>query len=289
MGNQMFEYAYARALTLRKGMELYLDTCALDPKKHTRFALDKFNISGGFLDAARKKAVVTAHYNIKFRLYKALKIPYRLSPTHLRETPFVFEQRFCDIKTSSYMEGLWQSEKYFSDFADEIKADFTLKNEADLRKHPLLAKIENSNSVAVHIRRGDYVSKPKYRKILYVCRKKYYMGALDYISERVENPHFFVASDDPQWVRENFNVGGNVTLIEPSGQFEDFYLMSRCRHAIISNSTFSWWSAWLGEAGKAGRITVAPDMWFAPCTKIAAADIVPQRWIKLPTGYFDSQ
>ena len=80
----------------------------------------------------------------------------------------------------------------------------------------------------------------------------------------------------------------NVVLIGPSGHFEDFYLMSRCRHAVISNSTFSWWSAWLGEAGKPGRITVAPDMWFAPAANIDYSDIIPDRWTKLPTGYGDS-
>ena len=150
-------------------------------------------------------------------------------------------------------------------------------------RHPLFEQIKNSNSVAVHVRRGDYVSKPKYRKILYVCRKKYYENALNFISERVENARFFVASDDPKWVRENFE-GKNITFMEPSGHFEDFYLMSQCRHAVISNSTFSWWSAWLGEMRDHNRIIAAPDVWFTPQSKINFSDIIPNRWIKLPTG-----
>ena len=287
MGNQMFEYAFARALSLRNGMELYLDACALDPKRHTRFSLGAFNVGAPFVDAERKSLVITPRFEIKRRLYKALKIPYRLSPTHLREKSFAFDPSVLSVENSRYVEGLWQSEKYFSDFADAIRADFAFRDAEKLSRHPLFGEVEKPNSVAVHVRRGDYVSKPKYRRILHICRKRYYEGAIRHVSERVENARFFVASDDPGWVRENFG-GKNVVLIEPSGHFEDFYLMSRCRHAVISNSTFSWWSAWLGEAGKPGRITVAPDMWFAPSVNIDYSDIIPDRWTKLPTGYGDS-
>ena len=90
MGNQMFEYAFARALSLRNGMELYLDACALDPKRHTRFSLGAFNVGAPFVDAERKSLVITPRFEIKRRLYKALKIPYRLSPTHLREKSFAY-------------------------------------------------------------------------------------------------------------------------------------------------------------------------------------------------------
>lgn len=287
MGNQMFEYAFARALSLRSGMELYLDPCALDPKRHTRFSLGSFCVRAPFVDAARKAAVAAPRFEFRRRLYKALKIPYRLPPTHLREKSFAFDPSFLSVKNSCYVEGLWQSEKYFADFAGEIRADFAFRDAERLSRHPLSDAVENSNSVAVHVRRGDYVSKPKYRRILHVCRRRYYEGAMRHVSERVENARFFVASDDPGWVRENLG-GPNVVLIEPSGHFEDFYLMSRCRHAVISNSTFSWWSAWLGEGGKPGRITVAPDMWFSPSANMDYSDIIPDRWTKLPTGYGDS-
>lgn len=283
MGNQMFEYAFARALSLRGGMDIFIDTAGLNPKKHSGFSLDRFEISAKFVDKDRKNAVITPLFELKRRLYKALKIPYRLSASHIREKSFGFEPTYRQIKTSCYLEGLWQSEKYFSDFSAQISAEFKLKDEESLMRHPLFEQIKNSNSVAVHVRRGDYVSKPKYRKILYVCRKKYYENALNFISERVENARFFVASDDPKWVRENF-AGKNITFIEPSGHFEDFYLMSQCRHAVISNSTFSWWSAWLGEARDHNRIIAAPDVWFTPQSKLNFSDIIPNRWIKLPTG-----
>lgn len=113
MGNQMFEYAFARALSLRNGMELYLDACALDPKRHTRFSLGAFNVGAPFVDAERKSLVITPRFEIKRRLYKALKIPYRLSPTHLREKSFAFDPSVLSVENSRYVEGLWQSENIF--------------------------------------------------------------------------------------------------------------------------------------------------------------------------------
>ena len=230
--------------------------------------------------------------------YDCYNFEYVLSGSGYIETP---EQTYSIHAGDFYFLNKLQYHIYYPDEKDPFQKEFIVVRGAladklaelfriresvivkHINVHPLFEQIKNSNSVAVHVRRGDYVSKPKYRKILYVCRKKYYENALNFISERVENARFFVASDDPKWVRENF-AGKNITFIEPSGHFEDFYLMSQCRHAIISNSTFSWWSAWLGEARDHNRIIAAPDVWFTPQSKINFSDIIPNRWIKLPTG-----
>lgn len=181
-----------------------------------------------FVDAERKSLVITPRFEIKRKLYKALKIPYRLSPTHIREKSFAFDPSVLSVKNSCYAEGSGRAKNIFRILRTPIRADFAFRDAERLSRHPLFGEVEKPNSVAVHVRRGDYVSKPKYRRILHVCRKRYYEGAIRHVSERVENARFFVASDDPKWVRENFG-GKNVVLIEPSGHFEDFYLMSRCR------------------------------------------------------------
>ena len=163
MGNQMFEYAFACALSLRGGMDIFIDTAGLNPKKHSGFSLDRFEISAKFVDKDRKNAVITPHFELKRRLYKALKIPYRLSASHIREKSFGFEPTYRQIKASCYLEGLWQSEKYFSDFSAQISAEFKLKDEESLMRHPLFEQIKNSNSVAVHVRRreqgGDVIAR----------------------------------------------------------------------------------------------------------------------------------
>lgn len=282
LGNQMFQYAFGRALSMRSGMELYLDPSPLNPKKNRGYQLDAFILSAKVADSRKIQYLITPHFIIRKKLWKALKIPFKYADTHILEKNFPYDKDIASRKTSAYFDGYWQTEKYFGDCKDTIRQDFSFRNEEALRRHVQYEEVLNSNSVSIHIRRGDYVKNPKYRKRLYVCKLEYYKNAMKYLSERFENLTFYIASDDHEWVKNNFEISKHIKLIESKNALEDLYIMSKCKHNIISNSSFSWWAAWLNS--NENKRVLAPDIWFNPCAKIDFRDIVPDSWIKIKTS-----
>ena len=282
LGNQMFQYAFGRALSMRSGMELYLDPSPLNPKKNRGYQLDAFILSAKVADSRKIQYLITPHFIIRKKLWKALKIPFKYADTHILEKNFPYDKDIASRKTSAYFDGYWQTEKYFGDCKDTIRQDFSFRNEEALRRHVQYEEVLNSNSVSIHIRRGDYVKNPKYRKRLYVCKLEYYKSAMKYLSERFENLTFYIASDDHEWVKNNFEISKHIKLIESKNALEDLYIMSKCKHNIISNSSFSWWAAWLNS--NENKRVLAPDIWFNPCAKIDFRDIVPDSWIKIKTS-----
>ena len=280
LGNQMFQYAFGRALSLRNGSKLFLDLSTLNPKKNRGYALDNFLLTPNFATSDILKGLITPHFAFRKKLWKALKVPFKYAPTHILEKTFAYTPSIANNKTSAYYDGYWQSEKYFADFAGAVKADFAFRNEQLLQKCPQFDEICNTNSVAIHIRRGDYIKNPKYKKRLYVCTLPYYLRAIAYLRERHSNLNFFIASDDPKWVAENFELSNQTKLIKSNSAIEDFFLMANCKHQIISNSSFSWWCAWLNR--NPNKTVIAPNQWFTKFANIDYGDIVPASWVKLP-------
>ena len=283
LGNQMFQYAFGRALSMRSGMELYLDTSPLNPKKNRGYQLDAFILSVKAADSEKVQRLITPHFVIRKKLWKAFKIPFEYADTHILEKDFPYNEDIASRKTSAYFDGYWQTEKYFWDCKDTIRQDFSFRDEEALRRHAQYEEVLNSNSVSIHIRRGDYVKNPKYRKRLYVCKLEYYKNAMKYLNERFENLTFYIASDDHEWVKSNFELSKHIKLIDSKNALSDFYIMSRCKHNIISNSSFSWWAAWLNPNEK--KLVLAPDIWFNACAKIDFRDIVPDSWTKIETEF----
>lgn len=282
LGNQMFQYAFGRALSMRSGMELYLDTSPLNPKKNRGYQLDAFILSVKAADSEKVQRLITPHFVIRKKLWKALKIPFRYADTHILEKDFPYDNDVACRKTSAYFDGYWQTEKYFGDCKDTIRQDFSFRNEEALCRHVQYEEVLNSNSVSIHIRRGDYVKNPKYKKRLYVCKLEYYKNAMKYLNERFENLTFYIASDDHEWVKSNFELSKHIKLIESKNALEDLYIMSKCKHNIISNSSFSWWAAWLNS--NENKRVLAPNIWFNPYAKIDFRDVVPDSWIKIKTS-----
>lgn len=285
MCNQMFQYATGRGLAERNGFDLFVDTAGLNNKKHAHFNLYPFKADVRFADTEHLNRVLTPHYALKRALYKALKIPFTYARTHIAEKKFSFDQNVASTNFSAYFSGLWQSEKYFADISEKIRDDFQFRDESPLLQHPMYGEISACNAVSVHIRRGDYIKNKRYRRNLYVCRKSYFENAISLLRQRIDQPRFFIFSDDHKWVAENFQLGSDIKLVDSKNHFEDFFLMSRCKHNVISNSTFSWWSAWLNP--EPSKIVIAPDMWFTPHAKVDQRDILPPSWTKIPCGYID--
>jgi hypothetical protein len=139
--------------------------------------------------------------------------------------------------------------------------------------------IKNKNSVAIHIRRGDYLNNPKARYFHGILGEDYYKKSISYIKKRVNNPFYFIFSDDVELVKKTFFFFNkkNYIFIDTKSSIDDLHLMSNCKHFIIANSTFSWWGAWLSK--NKHKIICAPKRWVR--AKISTPDIIPESWIKI--------
>ena len=145
------------------------------------------------------------------------------------------------------------------------------KSDAELAK-----TIDDSNAVCVHIRRGDYVTNPKYSREFKTQPAEYYHDCMRELKDRLENPRFFIFSDDLAWAREN--ITGNATHVgnhDGNSDFIDLHLMSRCRHFITANSSFSWWAAWLSSYEQ--KVVIVPNVWRLPAQG-PPPDLVPVDW-----------
>ena len=155
---------------------------------------------------------------------------------------------------------------------------FTFPNIVGEKNKECLSEVSNSESVAVHIRRGDYLTGDNLDNYGNICTKDYYNSAIDYIRNHVSNPFFYVFSDEIEWVQENFDFG-NVRLVNwnsGNNSFLDMQLMSLCKHQIIANSTFSWWAAWLNQ--NPDKLVIMPAKWM---NHIENPDIGCEGWIRL--------
>ncbi len=255
LGNQMFQYAYGRNLEIA-GKRIAFDISFFDGAKPVVdtariFKLNKFNIQ-------------TKTRFGKFITKKDLFINY-LNKIKRRLGFFVDEY--------------YQNEKYFIGIADKIRKEFTLKNDFSAPAKEYLQRIENSDSVSLHIRRGDYVANKKINAYHGVCGLDYYNEATRIIKEKINNPIFFVFSDDIHWAKENLKGNEFVFVSCPEIEdIEELILMSKCKHNIIANSSFSWWGAWLNDNSE--KIVIAPKKWFND-KKAKQMDIVPSNWLRI--------
>lgn len=170
--------------------------------------------------------------------------------------------------------GYFQSEKYFADIKDRIRQEVQPRKmlKPDLQKY--VTEIQNSNSVCLSIRMGDYLNNP----VMGVCTPEYYQRAIDRIYQMYQDAKIFVFSDDVEGVRKSFHFQNEV-VFEPTGnsEWEKLKYMSMCKHFIVSNSSFSWWTQYLGEYQD--KTVIAPEKWFA---KDIPCDIQQSNWIYLP-------
>jgi len=180
-----------------------------------------------------------------------------------------------------YLEGYWQSEKYFKHIESIIRNDFTYINETDSDNLKILNRIKGSESIAIHFRRGDYINNRKTNEVHGICSMEYYNSAVDYIAQKVSSPYFFIYSDDIEWVKRNLSIKYNKMFVDintPEKASNDLRLISNCKHQIIANSSFSWWGAWLNQNPE--KIVIAPKKWFMD-EKRNTSDLIPEKWIRL--------
>ena len=208
------------------------------------------------------------------KLYPAVKF---LAKGHL----FSKIKNTIKRKIGFNQEGLYQSEEYFNNIKDVIKKEFTLKN--PLGNEAGASEKEMNNSlfpISLHIRRGDYVKNKIVREILGTLPLEYYKQAINFVTKNIKNPTFFIFSDDIEWAKENLKTSLPTVFVSKQGikDYEELILMSKCKHNIIANSSFSWWGAWLNQ--NSDKIVIAPKQWFVDKT-VDEANILPEGWVAL--------
>lgn len=250
--NQMFMWAFGRALSLERGVPV------------------KYHWARSTWDYA-----LDAYYDAKVDL---------TTPTSTAriydELGFAFDYGVFTAPLDTYYRGYWQSEKYFYKYADVIRKELKANPTPNYIAWSLAQELRSQNSVFVHVRRGDYTN-PGTKEFHGTLPWEYYRDAMNYMREKLNSPKFYFFSDDTKWVRENFYTDfslGEWTVISGFNQHEDLYLMQNCRHGIMANSTFGWWANWLGE--HPDRVCIAPKRWFMN-PDINTNDLIPERWIRI--------
>jgi len=278
LGNQMFQYAAARALALRVSTDLMLDTRAfIDYKVHS-YGLDWFSIQADVID----NVSFTTLRHDSFLKRVGRRFGVGLGKNVYLEKGFSFDPAVLLLKDGACLEGYWQSERYFADFSDQIRADLTVITPPNDENLSWLERIRSGTSISIHVRRGDYVTNPSANTVHGLCDLDYYRRAAAYVAGKLEGEaKFYVFSDDPEWVRENLELPYEMHYVnhnDASRNYEDLRLMSNCSHHIIANSSFSWWGAWLNPSSS--KIVVAPKKWFRD-ESVDTCDLIPSTWIRL--------
>jgi hypothetical protein len=280
LGNQLFQYAAGRQLAYIHNTIVKLDTTAYYYGGPRQFELSHFNIQENIAVTAEIEKLTEARQNkLQKSFYSLLHSHSKLSPNHIRYNKTQYKADFSKLPDNIYLEGYWPSEKYFNDIKDIIRREFTFKEAPDETNQKLADQITAVNSVSLHIRRGDYTEDPKAAQSHVLCSVQYYRDCIEYIIQKVNNPYFFIFSDQPDWSRNNLKLSHPAVYIShntASKDYEDMRLMSLCKHNITANSTFSWWAAWLNSNPQ--KIVLAPQKWFAD-KKFNIDDIIPAGWI----------
>lgn len=282
LGNQLFQYAAGRRIAHTNNTALKLDISWFEKESNRKYKLNKFNIIGDVAsnqEIAKLKKLGNNLVDITSRSVEWLKPYYKR--TLIKERFYHFDSHILDVGSNAYLDGYWQSERYFNDIPDIIRREFTLKTGIDNVNKPNYRLITSMNSVSIHVRRGDYVSDKKVNEFHGICSIEYYHKAIEQITKVISEPSFFVFSDDPTWVKDNLNIPYPTTVITNNGidnDYEDLRLMSLCKHHIIANSSFSWWGAWLSTDRE--KIVIAPSKWFNN-TDMDTCDLIPNSWVRI--------
>jgi len=263
LGNQMFQYAAGRSYAERNKQELFIDTSGLQSRGLTPryFGLHIFTLNARIKNFDQ----VADDSNI------IVTITQRRRGFH----PEIFQVPACN---NTVLEGFWQNENYFKEIEPTIRTEFTFKHSRELDTYEVSQRIKSSEAVCLHVRRTDYLM-PQ-RSGLRFVGVEYYKNAIRMITSEVQHPHFYIFSDDIDWCKRSLCLSSphdfvGHKLYDENATEVDLYLMTKCSHFIIANSTLSWWGAWLAQSRK--KIVIAPGDWFG--SPNSAAHIVPHNWV----------
>jgi len=294
LGNQMFQYALGATLAQANGTALRLNTVYLQDRlprrKYTyrNFDLDIFTMNDAtcltnLSQAAQRVPVPGLWLGID-----TMRMGTRLllgAEKVIREKSRAFDSGILKERGDLFLVGYWQSEKYFADAEKELRRTFRFRHPLEGEAREIARKIRSTNSISLHIRRGDYVALKHVEHVMGETNLSYYEKAASYMNEHskrmgIDAPTFFVFSDDIEWCKERLKLPYPTVYLDQASAgpkaSHHLELMSLCRNNIIANSTYSWWGAWLNANPE--KIVIAPERWFA---NKANEDMIPRHWIRM--------
>lgn len=281
LGNQMFEYAFYKKHT--KDTKVVLADCShYNKEKVMPYVLEDVFPNVKLL--YDNESVMTQMLLEKYKKRNIIqKIMQRVVPffriLEWEKADGVYDSH-CMKRWECLYKGYWQCEKYWSDIADEIQEDFTFAPISDKKINQFAEDLLINETVSVHVRRGDYLSKEGQKLFGNICTIDYYNKAIHYIKNIYPKCKFVFFSDDPEWVKQNFHISNMMVVSNVIGMdypdWYDMYLMACCKHHIIANSSFSWWGAYLGH--NISKTVIAPSKWMNGKSN---QDIWVDGWIRL--------
>jgi hypothetical protein len=281
IGNQLFQYAFGKSMAISEKKDLFFYSIPVRDNK-SRSPLEVFRINLKRLnDKQLGKFYFFSYDKFSARIERKIISLFPVVNRNVLVEPSLSFQNLKNSRAICY-DGYWQSFKYFTSIKDDLLNEIELRDTKDLPES-IFTEITKCNSVSVHIRRGDYLSKAN-EKIYCRCGVNYYQKALSWINKVVSNPVFYIFSNDPSWVKEDYTFLKNFEIryveygLTPSPNV-DLILMSKCRHNIIANSTFSWWSAFINKNPQ--KIVIVPEQWYQRKIRYSVDDLIPQEWIKM--------
>jgi hypothetical protein len=283
LGNQMFQYAFGRYLSLKNNSPIYIQADFLTNEEFSNNSL--FTNREYQLDGYKISGILIGRKKIKRFLGSKNKIPHiRRKTLFIKERDnYGFQNEYLKLKGNIYLEGYWQSEKYFKEIESILYEEYILKKKLTGKNLETSKIIQDSEcSVSIHIRRGDYISNPIFSEVLGACSMQYYQKAIEFLRSKNLNIVFFIFSDEIDWAKSNLDfITEKKVFVDQNDDgscYEDMRLMSLCQHNIIANSSFSWWGAWLNR--NISKIVIAPKKWYND-RSIKNPDLIPESWIKL--------
>lgn len=284
LGNQMFQYASALALANRLNGDLFVDKqyFSVDFKlKNTprKYNLDVFKVAPGFYRHFLLSNLFFQRLSNKFSLVRRILLLFNIAYlTDRDDIDLIAEARY----RCYYLDGYWQHKAFFKELQQELTEAFQFKTELDYNNKAILPVLAAQNSVAVHVRRTDYLLPESCHVVL---GSDYYQAAINLIKAEVPSPAFYFFGDDHEWIRSTFNIDNESMILvkgnEGALSYMDMFLISQCKHKVISNSTFSFWGAFLSAYPQG--ITIAPVKWFLPgkASMFNQSELLPDQWLKI--------
>ena len=272
LGNQLFQYAFGHSLARSTYQTLLIDDSAFIDYRLHPLAIDHFTISASRLSDADRSRVPGKF--LRTPVGRALDKVSRFVPGYQgvlpvrREKPFGFRESLLARESDLYLDGYWQSEKFFPGLRGSLREEFQLREQPSETTRRLSAQMKSENSVAIHVRRGDYVTSAKAKQIYRTLDADYYRRCLLDLAAHETDLKLYLFSNDVPWCESNLDVGIPFTPVQHTDgatAHEDLHLIAQCRHVVIANSTFSWWGAYLGQLHPARRVYY-PEPWFHPGT-----------------------
>ena len=292
LGNQLFQYAFGISLSNKLNSDVAYDISSFINDSVRKLRLNSLGLSLKYKNRSCIFVILMklARYcSGRSRLVRSFNLLKRIESAYEMKTAFfykIIKEADFNIGTipqtkNYYFDGYWQNPAYFEDVRPIILKNINfpdLQNAQDLNLRNLII---NSESVAIHIRRGDYVENRQYNDFYGTCSPEYYRKAIDRILSGISNAKFFLFTDDPDFVEANFDFLPTKTLVSDKqrSEIDDLNLMHLCKHFIIANSSFSWWGAWLSQNPQ--KIVVAPKQWYKNEEANEQCKIVPKDWIKI--------